>query len=72
MYYFHLYIHSGGSVTILMSVMFCNELTEDSSFLWHDAVPEDWFHLYSKGEPVLPLPTKALRCFEMSESDPNP
>jgi len=39
-------------VTVLMSVMFCNGLAEDSSFLWLDAVPEEWFHLYVKGEPV--------------------
>ena len=68
----YIYIHSGDNVTVLMSVMFRSGMAEDSSFLWHDAVSEEWFGLYIKVEPVLPLPTKAPRCFEMSESGPNP
>jgi len=55
-----------------MSVMFCNGLADDSSFLWHDAVSEEWSHLYIKGEPVFLLPMKAPQRFEMSESGPNP
>ena len=52
--------------------MFHNGVAEDSSFLWHDAVPEECFHPHIKGEAVLLLPVKAPRRSEMSESGPNP